>query len=35
MKWIAKLLGDGFWWTGIEVRGAGSPFIVLVVPANV
>lgn len=26
MQWIAKLLPDGYWWNGIEVKGAWRPF---------
>lgn len=26
MKWTAKLLADGFWWNGIEVKGRWRPF---------
>lgn len=25
MKWTARLLGDGFWWSGIEIKGVWRP----------
>lgn len=26
MTWTAKLLADGFWWNGVEVKGLWMPF---------
>jgi len=25
MKWTAKVLADGFWWSGIEISGTWRP----------
>lgn len=27
MKWTTKLLPDGYWWAGVEVRGTWKPVL--------